>query len=122
MALWEVFTEEDATLVEVNPDRKTPDGVVLALDGRQRLDENAGFRQPGHAALVDAEADNPLEARAKEAHLNYVKLDGQVDRFDQLLGVESGRGQSPSPINPSAWRESTTDGNAEYRVSNRWPR
>ena len=75
VALWEVFTKEDATLVEVNPLVKTPDGVVLALDGKVTLDENAGFRQPGHAELADVEAADPLEARAKEAHLNYVKLD-----------------------------------------------
>ncbi|HTC69396.1 MAG TPA: ATP-grasp domain-containing protein, partial [Acidothermaceae bacterium] len=54
--LWDVFTEEDATLVEVNPLVKTPDGVVLALDGKVTLDENAAFRQPAHAALADAEA------------------------------------------------------------------
>jgi len=87
VALWEVFTKEDATLVEVNPLVKTPDGVVLALDGKVTLDENAAFRQPGHAALADVEATDPLEARAKEAHLNYVKLDGQVGVIGNGAGL-----------------------------------
>ena len=87
VALWDVFTKEDATLVEVNPLVKTPDGVVLALDGKVTLDENAAFRQPGHAALADVEATDPLEARAKEAHLNYVKLDGQVGVIGNGAGL-----------------------------------
>ena len=87
VALWEVFTKEDATLVEVNPLVKTPGGVVLALDGKVTLDENAGFRQPGHAALADVEAGDPLEARAKEAHLNYVKLDGEVGIIGNGAGL-----------------------------------
>jgi succinyl-CoA synthetase beta subunit len=85
--LWDVFTEEDATLVEVNPLVKTPDGVVLALDGKVTLDENAAFRQPGHAALADAEATDPIEARAKAAHLNYVKLDGSVGIIGNGAGL-----------------------------------
>ena len=73
--LWDCFTSEDATLVEVNPMVKTPDGRVLALDGKVTLDGNAGFRHPDHEALVDRAAEDPLEARAKEKDLNYVKLD-----------------------------------------------
>jgi succinyl-CoA synthetase beta subunit len=87
VALWDVFTAEDATLVEVNPLVKTPDGVVLALDGKVTLDDNAAFRQPGHADLVDAEATDPLEARAKEANLNYVKLDGDVGIIGNGAGL-----------------------------------
>jgi succinyl-CoA synthetase beta subunit len=87
VALWDVFTGEDATLVEVNPLVKTPDGVVLALDGKVTLDENAAFRQPAHAALEDAQATDPLEARAKEADLNYVKLDGSVGVIGNGAGL-----------------------------------
>ena len=74
--LWAVFTEEDATLVEVNPLAKAPDGRIIALDGKVSLDENAGFRQPEHEALEDKAAADPLEAAAKAKDLNYVKLDG----------------------------------------------
>ncbi len=65
-SLWDVFTAEDATLVEVNPLVKTPDGKVIALDGKVTLDDNAAFRHPDHAAFADTAAADPLEARAKE--------------------------------------------------------
>ena len=73
-----VFKKEDATLVEVNPLVQTPEGDILALDGKVSLDDNAEFRQPDHVALVDKSAENPLEAKAKQFDLNYVKLDGEV--------------------------------------------
>ncbi|OMH23147.1 succinate--CoA ligase subunit beta [Tersicoccus phoenicis] len=85
--LWTVFTEEDATLVEVNPLVKTGDGKILALDGKVSLDENAGFRHPGHEALEDKAAADPLEAKAKAADLNYVKLDGQVGIIGNGAGL-----------------------------------
>ena len=76
--LSDVFNKEDATLVEVNPLVQTPEGDILALDGKVSLDDNAEFRQPDHVALVDKSAENPLEAKAKQHDLNYVKLDGEV--------------------------------------------
>jgi succinyl-CoA synthetase beta subunit len=85
--LWEVFTQEDATLVEINPLAKAPDGTVLALDAKVTLDENAGFRHPEHAALEDAAAADPLEARAKEKDLNYVKLEGEVGIIGNGAGL-----------------------------------
>jgi succinyl-CoA synthetase beta subunit len=85
--LWETFVAEDATLVEVNPLVKDDDGKVVALDGKVSLDENASFRHPDHAALVDNAAENPLELRAKEKHLNYVKLDGQVGIIGNGAGL-----------------------------------
>jgi succinyl-CoA synthetase beta subunit len=85
--LWEVFAGEDATLVEINPLAKAPDGTVLALDAKVTLDENADFRQPEHAALEDVASANPLEAAAKEKGLNYVKLDGQVGIIGNGAGL-----------------------------------
>ena len=85
--LWETFSAEDATLVEVNPLVKTSDGKVVALDGKVSLDENAEFRQPDHEALVDHSATNPLEALAKEKSLNYVKLEGQVGIIGNGAGL-----------------------------------
>jgi succinyl-CoA synthetase beta subunit len=85
--LWDTFTAEDATLVEVNPLVKTPDGRVLALDGKVTLDDNAAFRHPDHADFVDNAAENPLELRAKSKHLNYVKLDGQVGIIGNGAGL-----------------------------------
>jgi succinyl-CoA synthetase beta subunit len=77
VTLWEITVREDATLVEVNPLVLTPTGEVLALDGKVTIDDNAAFRQPGHAEFADSAID-PIEARAKSLHLNYVKLDGDV--------------------------------------------
>ncbi|HEY5833476.1 ADP-forming succinate--CoA ligase subunit beta [Streptomyces sp.] len=85
--LWTVFINEDALLVEVNPLVKTGDGLIVALDGKVSLDENAAFRQPDHAALEDKAAANPLEAQAKAKGLNYVKLDGQVGIIGNGAGL-----------------------------------
>jgi succinyl-CoA synthetase beta subunit len=85
--LWGVFTAEDATLVEVNPLVRTESGDVVALDGKVTLDENADFRHPAHAELVDAAAADPLEAKAKALNLNYVKLDGQVGIIGNGAGL-----------------------------------
>ena len=85
--LWETFVSEDATLVEVNPLVRDPQDKIIALDGKVTLDENASFRQPGHEALVDKEAENPLEAKAKAKDLNYVKLDGEVGIIGNGAGL-----------------------------------
>jgi succinyl-CoA synthetase beta subunit len=85
--LWDVFAKEDATLVEINPLAKAPDGTVLALDAKVTLDENAGFRQSEHAALEDAASADPLEAAAKEKDLNYVKLEGEVGIIGNGAGL-----------------------------------
>ncbi|GAB2504420.1 ADP-forming succinate--CoA ligase subunit beta [Promicromonospora xylanilytica] len=85
--LWTVFKAEDATLVEVNPLVKTEDGEIVALDGKVTLDENAGFRHTDHAELEDSAAADPLEAKAKENDLNYVKLDGEVGIIGNGAGL-----------------------------------
>ena len=85
--LWAVYRDEDATLVEVNPLVLTEDGEVIALDGKVSLDANADFRHPDHAELEDKDAADPLEARAKEKGLNYVKLDGQVGIIGNGAGL-----------------------------------
>ncbi|MCJ8505926.1 ADP-forming succinate--CoA ligase subunit beta [Kocuria flava] len=85
--LWDVFKKEDATLVEVNPLVKTGAGDIVALDGKVSLDENAEFRQPDHAALADKSSADPLEEKAKEHDLNYVKLDGEVGIIGNGAGL-----------------------------------
>ena len=85
--LYEVYTGEDATLVEVNPLVLTEEGDIIALDGKVSLDENAAFRHPNHEALEDKAAADPLEAKAKAADLNYVKLDGQVGIIGNGAGL-----------------------------------
>ncbi|MCF6508998.1 ADP-forming succinate--CoA ligase subunit beta [Blastococcus sp. MG754426] len=85
--LWDTFAKEDATLVEVNPLAKAPDGTVLALDAKVTLDANADFRHENRAALEDAASADPLEARAKEKDLNYVKLEGEVGIIGNGAGL-----------------------------------
>ena len=88
--LWHVFVAEDATLVEINPLAKVSTGsgsTVLALDGKVSLDGNAGFRHAAHGDLEDVAATDPLEAKAKAKHLNYVKLDGQVGIIGNGAGL-----------------------------------
>jgi succinyl-CoA synthetase beta subunit len=85
--LWAAFVDEDATLVEVNPLILTQDGKVVALDGKVTLDTNADFRQPEHESLEDAASADPLEAKAKEKDLNYVKLDGSVGIIGNGAGL-----------------------------------
>jgi succinyl-CoA synthetase beta subunit len=84
--LWAMFADEDATLVEVNPMVLTPDGDVLAVDGKITLDDNAAFRQE-HARFADSTNTDPIEARAKEKHLNYVKLEGEVGIIGNGAGL-----------------------------------
>ena len=85
--LWDVFVGEDATLVEVNPLVRTPDGEVLALDGKVTLDDNADFRHPLHAEMADVQATDPLELKAAEKGLNYVKLSGEVGIIGNGAGL-----------------------------------
>jgi succinyl-CoA synthetase beta subunit len=86
--LYEVYTAEDATLVEVNPLVLTGAGDIVALDGKISLDDNASeVRHHEHEALEDKGAADPLEAKAKAAGLNYVKLDGEVGVIGNGAGL-----------------------------------
>lgn len=87
-ALWKVFVEEDATLVEVNPLARLEGDKLEALDGKVSLDDNASeVRHPEHEEFVIHEEADPLEAKAKEKGLNYVKLDGAVGIIGNGAGL-----------------------------------
>jgi succinyl-CoA synthetase beta subunit len=85
--LYEVFIEEEATLVEVNPLIVTPEREVKALDAKVTLDDNALFRHPDNAALRDISAEDAQERMAKERGLTYVKLDGDVGILGNGAGL-----------------------------------
>jgi succinyl-CoA synthetase beta subunit len=87
LKLWKVFVEEDATLVEVNPLARLEGDVLEALDGKVSLDENASFRHPDHAKFEITDETDPLELKAKEKGLNYVKLDGEVGIIGNGAGL-----------------------------------
>ena len=84
--LWNVFKNEDATLVEVNPLVISKGGEILALDGKVSYDDNAEFRHEGREQVSIAKVD-PLEAKAKALDLNYVKLDGEVGVIGNGAGL-----------------------------------
>ncbi len=87
IGLWDALIKEDATLVEVNPLAKLSDGQVVALDGKMTLDENASYRHPDHEEFADTANVDPIELRAKENDLNYVKLDGEVGIIGNGAGL-----------------------------------
>ncbi len=83
--LYDVFEKEDATLVEVNPLVRTAEGKIIALDGKVTLDENAEFRH--QREQMERDQLDPLEAKAQENDLNYVKLDGAVGIIGNGAGL-----------------------------------
>ncbi len=78
MALYKAFVGSDASLAEINPLVVTGDGEVLALDAKMGFDDNALYRQKAIAEMRDVSEEDPLEVKASEFHLNYIKLDGNV--------------------------------------------
>ncbi|MGW8884927.1 ADP-forming succinate--CoA ligase subunit beta [Streptomyces sp. NPDC055749] len=86
-SLWQVLTQEDALLVEVNPLVRTTQGSILALDGKVTLDDNARFRQSRWGADTEDPHGDPLEAAAAAKGLNYVKLDGEVGIIGNGAGL-----------------------------------
>ncbi|MGB0872855.1 MAG: ADP-forming succinate--CoA ligase subunit beta, partial [Solirubrobacterales bacterium] len=87
VALYEVWIEEDATLAEINPLIITPDREVKALDAKVSLDGNAAFRHPEHEGLGDQENADPIEVKAKEQDVVYVKLDGNIGILGNGAGL-----------------------------------
>ena len=83
--LYDVFVKEDATLVEVNPLILSKSGEIIALDGKVSLDDNAEFRHQRES--MERDQLDPLEAKAKESDLNYVKLDGEVGIIGNGAGL-----------------------------------
>jgi succinyl-CoA synthetase beta subunit len=86
-AMWSVVQEADATLVEINPLVQLEDGSVVALDAKVTIDDNALFRHPDLEALEAAFPVDPVEKRAKDADLQYVKLDGSVGIIGNGAGL-----------------------------------
>lgn len=77
-ALYRIFEEMDSSLVEVNPLVITKEGSLFALDAKIIFDDNALYRHPEISSLRDLEVEDPLEVRAKEAGVSYVRLEGNI--------------------------------------------
>ena len=89
VALFGAYLAEDATLCEINPLIRTPDDRVVALDAKVSLDSNAAFRHGDHAEwrIDGIDGDDPLEQRAREQGMQYVKLDGDVGVMGNGAGL-----------------------------------
>jgi succinyl-CoA synthetase beta subunit len=77
-ALYRLYLEKDASLVEVNPLIVTADGRIVALDAKINIDANALFRHPEIVMLRDPTQEDAMERKASEHDLNYVSLDGNI--------------------------------------------
>lgn len=76
--LYQLFIENDASLVEINPLAVTADGHLLAVDAKINLDDNGLFRHAQLAAMFDPSQENAAEVTARDFGLNYIALDGNV--------------------------------------------
>jgi len=101
--LYKVFIERDCTMLEINPLAELDDGRTLVCDSKVGFDDNAEFRQKDIFAKRDTTQENPLEVKAKEADLNYIKLDGSIACMVNGAGLAmstmdllSGLGGSPA--------------------------
>jgi succinyl-CoA synthetase beta subunit len=87
VALYEVWSEEDATLAEINPLIVTPEREVKALDAKVSLDGNALYRHPENQGLSDSANEDPIERRAKEEGVQYVALEGDIGILGNGAGL-----------------------------------
>jgi succinyl-CoA synthetase beta subunit len=87
VALYQVWTQEDATLAEINPLIVTPERQVRALDAKVSLDGNALFRHPDNQGLSDSANEDEIERRAREQGVQYVKLDGDIGILGNGAGL-----------------------------------
>jgi succinyl-CoA synthetase beta subunit len=76
--LYEAYEKTDSSLLEINPLVITNDQLVVALDAKMNIDDNALFRQKEIAGFRDLDEEDPLEIEASKYNLNYIKLDGNV--------------------------------------------
>ncbi|HOK59989.1 ADP-forming succinate--CoA ligase subunit beta [Tenuifilum sp.] len=78
LSLYEAYTKNDLSLLEINPVVKTSNDDILAADAKCSIDDNALFRHPDLAEYRDIYEEDPAEVEAGEHNLNFVKLDGNV--------------------------------------------
>ena len=77
-ALYKAYETIDASLFEINPVLKTSDDKIIAVDSKVSFDDNGLFRHPDYSAMRDETEEDPTDVEARNAELNYVKLDGNV--------------------------------------------
>ncbi len=100
-ALYRIYLERDAALLEVNPLIVTKSGDLVALDAKINIDANAVFRQKKLAAMRDPSQEDPIERQAAEHDLNYVSLDGDIACMVNGAGLAMAHHGS----HQAAWRQ-----------------
>lgn len=90
IGLWQVYDQEDCSLIEINPLVTTDDGRVLALDCKINFDDNALYRHAENAELRDEAEEDPLEVEASKSNLNYVRLEGAIGCMVNGAGLAMG--------------------------------
>lgn len=88
--LYRAFIDKDCSLAEINPLVVTGKGEVIAADAKMNFDDNALSDHPEIAAMRDPAEEAPLERQAREAKLNYVKLDGKIGCIVNGAGLAMG--------------------------------
>ena len=76
--IYNIFTELDANLIEINPMVVTSEDNVVALDAKMSFDDNALYRQPDITGMRDEDEEDPIELEASKHELNYIKLNGNI--------------------------------------------
>lgn len=78
LGLWKAYSDNDATLAEINPLVITKDNHLLAVDGKMLIDDNALFRHPDLVEMRDIDEEAPAETEARKYGLSFIKLDGEI--------------------------------------------
>ena len=86
-ALYRVFTTQDCSLAEINPLVITREGKALAIDGKINIDDNALVRQKELKALDDHRQKDPLDAKAEQYNINYIRLSGNIGAMVNGAGL-----------------------------------
>jgi succinyl-CoA synthetase beta subunit len=89
-ALYRVYMDHDAEMIEINPLVKTGDGKFLALDAKMGFDNNALYRQNQVNEMRDLSEEEPTEIEADKYGLSYIKLDGNVGCMVNGAGLAMG--------------------------------
>ena len=117
--LYKLFTESDASLLEINPLVLTSENILIALDAKMSFDNNALYRHPKIMALRDETEEDPAEILASKYDLAYIKLDGTIGCLVNGAGLAMAtmdiiklKGSSPAnflDVGGSATKEKVTE-------------
>ena len=119
--LYQLFVQQDCSLVEINPLVLTASGQLIAVDAKADFDDDALFRHPGILDLADHSQENSLEAAAAALDVAYVKLDGNVGCIVNGAGLAMATMDMISTVGASPANFLDVGGGASVeKVAERW--